>query len=296
MSEGYHEFLAALGHLWKHRLFTLGGAKLSLGNVTVAMTLLLFATRLSKLTVKIINKRIITKFVDEKNVQVTYQTFTFYAALAGFVCLSLTVAGIPLTVFTVVGGALAIGVGFGSQNIVNNFISGIIMLVEQPVRVGDTVDVDGTTGVITSIGTRSTKIKNPDNKIFIVPNSFFLEKSVMNWSYDTSILRNTVNFGVAYGSDVKLLEKTCLEIMNNDPDIESAPKAMVLFQDFGDNNLQFSLIFFCDLGKISSLPEVRSRIRFQVDEKFRQHKIEMAFPQRDLNFKFSRPIDIKVLS
>jgi small-conductance mechanosensitive channel len=296
MSDSYQEILAALGHLWKHKLLTIAGIKLSLGNVTVAITLLLFATRLSRLVVKIITKRIIVKFVEEKNVQVTYQTFTFYACLAGFVCLSLTVAGIPLTVFTVVGGALAIGVGFGSQNIVNNFISGIIMLVEQPVRVGDVVDVDGTTGSIISIGTRSTKIKNADNKVFIVPNSFFLEKSVMNWSYDTPILKNTVNFGVAYGSDVRLLEKICLDIMKDETDIENSPVPQVLFQDFGDNNLNFSLIFHCNLDKVSSLPEVRSKVRFQVDEKFRQNKIEMAFPQRDLNFKFNRPIDVKVLS
>ena len=296
MLDGYHEFLGALGHLWKHKLFTIGGVKLSLGNVTVALTLLLFATRLSRLSVKIINKRIILKFVQDKNVQTTYQTFTFYVCLAAFVCLSLTVAGIPLTVFTVVGGALAIGVGFGSQNIVSNFISGIILLVEQPVKVGDVVEVDGTTGTIQEVGTRSTKIKNADNKTFIVPNSFFLEKSVMNWSYDSSFIRNTVNFGVAYGSDVKLLEKVCLEIMNDESDIETLPKPMVLFQDFGDNNLQFSMIFHCDLGKVSSLPEVRSRIRFQVDEKFRQNKIEMAFPQRDMNFKFNKPLDIKVLS
>jgi small-conductance mechanosensitive channel len=105
-----------------------------------------------------------------------------------------------------------------------------------------------------------------------------------------------VNFGVAYGSDVSLLKNVCMGIMTSDANIEKSPAPQVLFQDFGDSNLNFSLIFHSNMDRVSSLIEIRSSVRFQIDEKFRQHKIEMAFPQRDLNFKLKQPIDVKVLS
>lgn len=289
------EFLSTITLLWDHKLFTVAGIKISLGNLTIALILLLFATRLSRLVTRLINKRVIEPFVDDKSSQSTYQTFTFYGVLALFVTLSLTIAGIPLTVFTVVGGALAIGVGFGSQNIVNNFISGVIILVEQPVRVGDIVQVDGMTGTVLVIGTRSTKIKNADSKIFIIPNSYFLEKSVLNWSYETSTVRTTIDFGVAYGSDVRLVENICLDILLNTEGIEQRPMPKVLFENFGDSNLTFQLMFWCNLHQVSSLGEVRSLVRFKLDDKFRELGLSMAYPQRDMNLKIDRTLEVKLI-
>ncbi len=282
--------------LWHYKLLTISGFKLSFGNVIVALTLLLFATRLSRLATRLISKRLIIPFVQDKGSQTTYQTFAFYASLAIFVSLSLTIAGIPLTVFTVVGGALAIGVGFGSQNIVNNFISGVILLVEKPIRIGDIVELDNISGTVIVIGTRSTKIKNADNKVFIVPNSFFLEKSVLNWSYQTSIVRTFLEFGVAYGSDVKKVENICMDILLNTEGVEQPPMPKVLFENFGDSNLNFQLIFWCDMDKISTLGEIRSTIRFKIDAKFKEHKIEMAFPQRDMNLKVGNSLDVRIIT
>lgn len=296
MSYTLKEFFATLSGLWKHKLITIAGIKISFGSLFVALVLLLFATRLSRLVTRIISRRIIVPFVHDRSTQVTYQTFSFYAALAGFVTLSLTIAGIPLTVFTVVGGALAIGVGFGSQNIVNNFISGVILLVEQPIRVGDVVEVDGVTGTIQTIGTRSTKIKNGDNKIFIVPNSFFLEKSVMNWTFGGTRIRSTLSFGVAYGSDVRLVENVCMDILLNTEGVDQSPLPLVIFENFNDSNLDFQLIFWADLDAVSSLQEVKSALRFKIDQKFKEHKLEMAFPQRDMRLKLDRALEVKVLS
>lgn len=296
MMQKLREVAGPLSSVWNHKLFTIAGVKISTGNLLVALILLLFAARLARLITKFIDHRLITKFVEDKSSQITYQTFAFYASLAAVVAMSLTIAGIPLTVFTVVGGALAIGVGFGSQNIVNNFISGMIILVERPIKVGDIVEVEGNIGSIQSIGTRSTKIKNGDNKIFIVPNSFFLEKTVLNWTYEQQIIRNTVTFGVAYGTDVKLVENISLDILLNNPDILQSPMPKVLFEGFGDSNLNFQLFFHCDLTKISTLAEVRSAVRFAIDEKFKQHKIEMAFPQRDMKIKFADSLDLKMLT
>ncbi len=296
MLQSINEFFAPVAMVWNHKLLTIAGIKLSLGNVTVALTMLLFATRLSRLVARLIDRRLIQKFVPERSSQVTYQTFAFYGCLAGFVTLSLAIAGIPLTVFTVFGGALAIGVGFGSQNIVNNFISGIILLVEQPIKVGDIVELDNISGSIVAIGTRSTQVKNPEGKIFVVPNSFFLEKSVLNWSYENPIIRMNVNFGVAYNSDVRLVENVCMHILLNTEGILQDPIPVVVFENFSDSNLEFQLNFWANISLISSPAELRSVVRFKVDEKFKQHKIEMAFPQRDFNLKMNRPLDVKVLT
>lgn len=291
-----NEFLTPIALIWNHKLITIAGIKLSLGNVVMALTMLLFAARLSRLVSKAIDKRLIQPFVEDKSSQVTYQTFIFYGCLALFVTLSLAIAGIPLTVFTVFGGALAIGVGFGSQNIVNNFISGIILLVEKPIKVGDIVELDNITGAVQSIGTRSTLVKTGEGKIFVVPNSFFLEKSVLNWSYEHTTVRTQVSFGVAYGSDVRLVENICMDILLNTDGILQQPLPLVLFENFSESNLEFVLQFWVNLNEIPSTALVRSQVRFKIEEKFKQHKIEMAFPQRDLNLKVARPLEVSVLS
>lgn len=290
------EFIGPFMLLWKLKLFTIAGVKLSLGNVLMALTFLLFATRISRMISRQINQRIILKFVEEKSSQNTYQTFAYYGSLASVIALSLTTAGIPLTIFTVVGGALAIGVGFGSQNIVSNFISGIIMLVEQPIKVGDIVEVDGMTGTVITIGTRSTKIRTAESKVYIVPNSFFLEKGVTNWNFENNVIRSTISFGVAYGTDTQKLKNVCMDILLNEEGIEKDPIPLVFFDDFGDNNLIFQLVFFCDTTKIETLGHVKSSVRFKVDSQFRELGIEMAFPQRDFNFKLKKPLEVKVLN
>lgn len=296
MLNAMNEFFGPLALFWNQKLLTVAGVKLSLGNVIIALTMLVFATRLSRLVTRLIDKRVIQKFVPERSSQVTYQTFAFYASLAGFVTLSLAIAGIPLTVFTVFGGALAIGVGFGSQNIVNNFISGIILLVEQPIKVGDIVELDNIMGSVLTIGTRSTQVRNAEGKIFVVPNSFFLEKSVLNWSYENPLVKTQVGFGVAYNSDVRLVENVCMDILLNTEGVLQTPIPLVVFENFSDSNLEFQLHFWIDISVVSSAMEIRSIVRFKIDEKFKQHKIEMAFPQRDLNLKINRPLDVKVLT
>jgi potassium efflux system protein len=296
MFKTINEFLGPIAMIWNHKLITIAGIKLSLGNLTMALIMLLFATRISRMLSRAIDKRLIKPFVHDRGSQTTYQTFAFYGVLAGFVTLSLAVAGIPLTVFTVFGGALAIGVGFGSQNIVNNFISGIILLVEKPIKIGDIVELDNISGSVLAIGTRSTQIKNGEGKIFVVPNSFFLEKSVLNWSYENPIIKTQINFGVTYGSNVKLVENVCMDIMLNTAGILQTPIPVVLFENFSESNLEFQMHFWLDLSLISSPGEIKSLVRYKIDEKFKHHKIDMAFPQRDLNLKITRPLDVKILT
>jgi potassium efflux system protein len=276
MLNAINDSLGPIALIWNHKLITIAGIKLSLGNLIMALLMLLFATRFSRMVSKAIDRRLIQPFVQDRSSQVTYQTFVFYGVLATFVTLSLAIAGIPLTVFTVFGGALAIGVGFGSQNIVNNFISGIILLVEKPIKVGDIVEVESITGAVQSIGTRSTIIKNSEGKIFVVPNSFFLEKSVLNWTYENTLIKTQVNFSVADGTDVKLVENICIDILLNTDGVLQSPIPLVLLENFNETSLVFQIHFWLDLSQVGSSVEVRSQIRFKIDEKFKYHKIEMA--------------------
>jgi small-conductance mechanosensitive channel len=288
------EALKAFFYIWNKKLLTIQGVQLSFGNLFLGLFLLLMANRASKIVSKLITKKLILPLVEDKSVINVYQTFAFYGVLGTFVVIALTIAGIPLTIFTVIGGALAIGVGFGSQNIVNNFISGIILMIERPVKIGDVVEIDGITGTIKSIGTRSTKMKTADNKHFIIPNSFFLEKSVLNWTFANQVVRTEIQVGLAYGSPLEKIKKISLDIIQSHPLIEKTPEAKIIFDEFGDNALILRLFFWCDLEKVDTLMEVRSDVRYKLDEIFKLERIEISYPQRDVHLKTSHPLQVQI--
>ena len=296
MLQTYQEITEPLSLVWNHKLFTLGGVKLSLGNLVMALTLLLFATRLSRKVAQLIDRKLIKKYVPDQSIQMTYQTFVFYVCLVINVTIALAIAGIPLTVFTVFGGALAIGVGFGSQNIVNNFISGVIIMAERPIRVGDIVQLDNITGTVVTIGTRSTHIRSGEGKIFVVPNSFFLEKSVLNWTYENSRLKEQINFGVDYNSDVKLVESLTLKLLQEEPGVLKDPAPFVLFDNINVNSLDFQAHFYCNLKYEKSPAFIKSSLRSQIIEIFKEHHIEMAHPQKDMNLRVKEALEVRILS
>ena len=155
----------------------------------------------------------------------------------GFV--SLELVNVPVTVFTFLGGAVAIGVGFGSQNILNNFISGLILLAEQPIRVGDLVDIGGLCGNVEKIGARSTRVKTGANLEIIVPNSKFLEDNVTNWTLSDTRMRTVVKVGVAYGSPTEDVAEILKQAVDQCPHALTEPEPIILFNDFGDNCTEF---------------------------------------------------------
>lgn len=279
--------------LWNHKL-SIGGIQLTLGSLLVALLLLLFSTRLSRLVTRMIDRRIIARFVSDQGSQATYHTLTFYVLLLICVSTSLGVAGIPLTVFTVFGGAIAIGVGFGSQNLMNNFISGIILFLEKPVRVGDVVELDAATGTIQSIGPRSTKIRNGEGKVFIIPNSFFIERAVLNSTFSGSKIKQQINFGVDYSSDVRVVEKLVLEIVKNQEGVLKSDEPFIIFDDFAPSALNFQVHFWTDIRYKLSGPRIKSEIRFKMNDVFKANKISMPFPQQDVHFNQARPLEVVI--
>jgi small-conductance mechanosensitive channel len=219
-------------------------------------------------------------------------------ALTIFILLIITLnlARIPLTVFAFLGGALAIGIGFGTQTLIKNFISGILILLERNVKVGDTVDVDGVVGRIVSVDTRASTILGFDGVETVIPNSMFLENKVTNWTHSNVKLRRIVRIGVAYGSQTTLVRNILTECGNEHGLILKDPPPEALFEDFGDNSLNFALYFWIDYGPEVNPLQVASDLRFMIDKRFAEENVVLAFPQRDVHLDSAKPLRIEVVS
>lgn len=200
-------------------------------------------------------------------------------------------AGINLSALTIVAGALGIGIGFGLQNVTTNFISGIIVLLERPIKVGDRVQVEGATGDVVNISLRATTIVTNDNIAVIVPNSEFISSKVINWSYKNKDVRCNFPISVAYGTDPELVRDVLLEIAENHPGVLKEKKSDVLLDEFGDSSVNFILRVWT--RAYTSKPTVlRSEINYEIAKKFEQHGIQIPFPQREV---FLRGGEIKVM-
>jgi len=222
------------------------------------------------------------------------QNIVFYLLLICCVFIALEIINLPLTVFAFMGGAIAIGIGFGSQNVLNNFISGLILLAESPVRVGDLVDIQGLQGTIEHIGARSTRVKTGANIEIIVPNSSLLENNVTNWTLSDTRIRTSVSVGVAYGSPVdevvSLLKRTVLEHTQ----VLQTPEPIILFKEFGDNALNFEAHFWIHMRRLMDRERVNSDIRIAAERAFDVAGITIAFPQRDIHLDTVRPIEVNL--
>lgn len=197
---------------------------------------------------------------------------------------ALAVLGIPLTAFAFISGAIAIGVGFGAQNIINNFISGWILMWERPIKIGDFIELnDVTRGTVESINTRSTRIRRVDGVHLLVPNSYLLENTVVNWTLIDRLTRNIIRVGVAYGSPVKQVAELIKQAVVEHEHVLSDPAPSVIFEDFGDNSLIFDTYFWINAGGDKDLRAIRSDIRFRIEELFSDNAIVIAFPQRDVH-------------
>jgi small-conductance mechanosensitive channel len=237
--------------------------------------------------------KLLSRFRLNKSEVAPLQSLMFYLLLFTFTMVSLNVLHVPITVFSFLGGALAIGAGFGSQNIVNNFISGLILLVERPIRVGDVIELDGATGTVMQIGARSTKITTGSNHEIIVPNSKLLETSVTNWTLTDEIVGCVIKVGVAYGSPTREVERLLRMAAEQHEGVLKEPAPGVVLADFGADALHFELNFRVNLREARK-GNVESDLRFSIDEFFAGRGIVMAYPQRDVHLNVLRPVEVRV--
>ena len=203
--------------------------------------------------------------------------------LVGLLAIVQTV-GIDLTTFNVMAGAIGIGVGFGLQNVVSNFIAGLIIMFERPVKIGDRIVVGGVAGNVVDIGARSTTVLDNDNIAVIVPNSKFITEDVINWKYNDDSVRFHVPVSVAYGTDAQLVKRVLLEVAQADPDVLDTPEPNVWLKEFGDNGVVFELKVW-SATLVDRKGRLISQLNYAIYERFNAEGIAFPFPQRDLHIK-----------
>jgi len=207
---------------------------------------------------------------------------------------SLKFLDIPLTVFAFLGGALAIGLGFGTQTLIKNFISGIIVLFERKIRVGDILDVDGIVGSVTEINTRSSVVRSVDGVETMIPNSLFLENRVTNLTLTNRRNRRAIRVGVAYGTSPQVVIEVLKECVARHGLILKDPEPLVLFEDFGDNALMFAVFFWVEFNDKTNAAQVASDVRIMIDKRFNELGIGVPFPQRDMHLRTDQPIRVEL--
>lgn len=215
--------------------------------------------------------------------------------LVFLVLIALALVKIPLTVFAFLGGAVAIGIGFGTQTLFKNLISGLMVLFERPFHIGDLVEVGAIRGRVSDIGLRSSVVRDMQGIETLIPNSSFLEQNVTNWTYTNRRVRFSVRVGAAYGSDTREVRDLLMEVGRRHGLVLKQPQPFVLFDDFGSDALVFSLNFWLELDPEIDRWVVQSDLRFMIEEAFSKAGITVAFPQRDVHLDTSRPLAIQVI-
>lgn len=281
---------------WHFILFRSADTSIAVSQVIIAILIIMLGVLISKRLANTVGKRLRKGGKFNDNTVYVFQRLISYTLIVIVTLVALPIAGIPITIFTVLGGALAIGVGFGAQNICNNLISGVIIMFEKPIRIGDIVELSDAAGKVSDIGNRCVRVRRGDGVDVLVPNSSFLEQPVVNWTLHDSDLRGTLTVGVAYGSPCRDVERLMIQAASEHPKVLKKKEPFVLFEDFGDNSLVFSLFFWTHVTMPLDLRRVNSDVRFRIDELFAQAEIVISFPQRDVHLDTLKPLEIKMMS
>jgi small-conductance mechanosensitive channel len=296
-----------LQRLWTFEIFTAedtitvdgqkitGKRSVTIGKVVMAVFILVMGIWIIGLVTRVAEPIIVRRLKIEANQAGLIRRWLRAVLIACLALFSLTSVKIPLTVFAFAGGALAIGLGFGMQNLLKNFVSGLILLFERPFRVGDVLDVGGQKGTINSIGLRASVLQLWDGTETLIPNSSLLENNVTNWTYSNRKVRFAVTVGVAYGSDPRRVTQALNEVAERHGLVEKDPKPQVLFTEFGESTLNFELRFWVDVAKANSA-QVSSDLRLMIAGAFAEQGLVIAFPQRDVNLQVARPIPVEVVA
>jgi len=276
--------LGAIHKLLDVSLFEFGGGPFTLWTLIYIVFLVALLFYLAGKLESWLATRAFTRTKLDIGARLAVASITRYVVLLFGLLVILQTAGVNLTTFNVLAGAVGIGIGFGMQNIVSNFISGLIIMFERPIKIGDRIVVDTVEGDVMEIGARSTKVLTNDNITIIVPNSKFITENVVNWKYNDASVRFRIPVGVAYGSDVRKAEKILLEVAHAESDVMDDPAPVVRFIEFGDSTLNLELRVW-STAAVHRKGKVISALNFAIYEQFQMHKIEMPFPQRDLHFR-----------
>jgi len=253
---------------------------ISILDFIIVVTAIFLTTLLLRLAFRLLTKKLPPP--DKKKFKVVYGYFRWLIYLI-ILLITLHSVGVNITAIFAASAALLIGVGLALQTLFQDIISGIFILIDQTVHVGDIIEIEGKIGRVEEIKLRTTRTVTIDNKVLILPNHLYLQNSLYNWTQNGTLTRESVSVGVAYGSDVKLVKELLLQAARTNESVVPNPEPLVLFTDFGDSSLNFKLIFTIQDSFKAFLP--KSEIRFEIDRLFRENNVTIPFPQRDVHIK-----------
>ncbi len=266
-------------------LFNIGDQAVSLLSLLVFLLIVMASWITSRYFRKLFKRRLSSRF--EGGTGHTLKRLIHYAILTVGFLIAVDFIGIDLTNLAVVAGFLSVGIGFGLRNIASNFISGIILMIERPISVGDFITVDDFLGTVQTIGLRATVFQTVDNQSIVIPNSTFLEQNVINWTRGEDEIRLRFSVGVAYGSDIEKVKSVLLEAAGKHEAVLENPPPEVVFQEFGNSSLDFELRVW--ISHANDRVPVRDELNTLINNFFLENDLEIPFPQRDLHLRSTTP-------
>jgi len=283
-----------LDELWNLELWVIDDRGVTIRKIATALVILILGIIVVKYAIRLLAMRL-KQTKMEASAAAAAEKLLLYTGFLLIVLFALRTVNIPLTAFTFLGGAIAIGLGFGAQNLINNFISGFIIMAERPIRIGDLIELEGKCVRVEEIGARCTRVKTAENIHILVPNSSFLEKNIVNWTLSDQMIRVQVSVGVAYGSPVTQVTGLLLQAADQTTFVLKEPKPYVIFNDFGDNALIFELFFWVIVQGVVERKRMASDVRYQINALLSKHAITIAFPQRDIHMDSVRPLQVQIV-
>lgn len=286
----FSEILAFIDRASKYVLFEFNQTPVTPASIVMFVALILIFYAISRFVVRFMARRVLTRFQIDRGIQFTMTRITQYLIMiVGFV-IAFQFVGFDLSGLAVILGFLSVGIGFGLQNITSNFVSGLILLFERPIKIGDRVTVGDTEGDVLSINMRSTTIRSLQNIAIIVPNSEFIASNVINWSHDDPTIRLRVDVGVSYSSDLDTVVRCLEEVGRENPEVLGEPAPRVLLLGFGDSAWNMRLLAM--IGDPKRYYQVLSDLNCAIVRKFRENGVEIPFPQRDLHVRSPLPLPL----
>lgn len=278
----FAEYAASIWIVLDYPLFKLGKSTITLWAIALNLLLLVsFFVITGRLKAWLLSSLSERKGINISNWRAAI-TLGYYALLGLGLVGILQTTGLDLSFFTVLTGAIGIGVGFGMQTIISNFVSGIILLLEKPLKLGDRIEIGDVSGNVHNISVRATTIITNNNVAIIVPNSDFISKQLINWSYSGHTVRISITVPVAYDSDPELVQTLLLDVAKNEPGVLENPGATVRLSKFGDSGLVFELLVWTQ-EYADRMGALRSLLNFAVLKSFKENRIRIPYPQMDLH-------------
>lgn len=287
----WNEFVESMHRIFGLTLFRVNETPVTIVSLFIFLLIFVTVLILSRLVTRLLRLRVLSRLHIDEGVRYTLERITYYTMVVVGAIIAFQFIGINLSGLAVIFGLLSVGIGFGLQNITSNFVSGLILLFERPIRVGDRVTVGDTEGDVLAIDMRSTTILSLNNIAIIVPNSEFIEGRVTNWSYGDKKVRLDVDVGVSYGSDLDKVLRCLKEVALEHEKVLEKPEPVVYLMEFGDSSWNMQLR--CWIADPKEHYAIRSDLNCAIVRKFRENAVEIPFPQRDLHVRSSISLPIE---